>query len=72
MKAERRDNMDKCSHCRKALCEELGLDPLDDWLKIMNYFEIELTQSEITNATWETLTNAMLSFRPDRKEGDHE
>ena len=58
----------KCSRCQKDLCKELGLDPFHDWLMVMHYLEIELTQGEITNATYETLTNAMMTIRPDEEE----
>lgn len=39
----------------------------NDWLKLMNYFEHELTEEEITNATYETMTDALMSLRPELK-----
>ena len=57
--------MDKRHVCRKNLNEECGLDPLHDWFKVMYYLELELTQGNITKETWEVLTNAMMSIRPE-------
>lgn len=55
----------KCSQCSKSLNEEVGLSPFHDWLKVMHYLEVELTQGEITNATYEVLANAMMCVRPE-------
>ena len=60
--------MDKCSRCQKSLNEEVGLDPFHDWLKVMHYLEILNTEGDISDATWDTLTNAMMSVRPDKKD----
>ena len=34
------------------------------WLKVMHYLEVELTQGDITNATYDTLSNALLDLKP--------
>ena len=35
-----------------------------DWLKLMNYFEHELTEGEITDKTYEVMTDALMTFKP--------
>jgi hypothetical protein len=35
----------------------------DDWLKLMFYFEHELTEGEITQETFNQMTNALMTFK---------
>ena len=54
----------KCSSCQK----DLGIyDPRSAWLKILHYFEIELMQDEITEATYGILLDALQEIEPDDK-----
>ena len=59
--------MNRCSNCQKSLYEECGLDPFDDWLKVMHYLEIELMQGDMTEQAYDTLTNSMMTIRPERR-----
>ncbi len=52
----------KCDKCQKEICVTIGDNY--EWLKLMNYFEHELNEGEITNATWESMTNALMIFKP--------
>ena len=55
-----------CSKCHQDVMEILGIGvEWDDWLKVMHYLELEVNQGDITNETYESLTNAMLSLKPD-------
>jgi len=37
------------------------------WLKLMHYFELELSEGEITEATYEIMVDALMSFKPDKE-----
>ena len=37
----------------------------NSWLKIMHYIEIENTQGDITDFTYNTLSDALLDIKPD-------
>ena len=62
--------MVKCSDCN----ERVRLDfpeidwQHDSWLKVMNYFEHALNEEEMTSATWDSLTSAMMVLRPNDKD----
>ena len=56
--------MIRCFNCHKDIALELGQTPHDDWWKIANYLNIELTQGEITDLTYETLMDALQGLRP--------
>jgi len=56
----------KCDQCQKEISNLIGKNwAMTEWMKLMNYFEHELTEGEITNATYESLTNSLMSLRPD-------
>ncbi len=51
----------KCSSCQK----DLGIyDPYSAWLKLLHYFEIELMQEDITEATFGILVDALQEIEP--------
>ena len=60
--------MFRCANCQEAIENIFPEMRFNDWLKLMNYFEHELAEGEITNATYEIMTGALLSLRP--KEGE--
>ncbi len=54
----------KCSECAKKL--DLSFDgdlSWNSWLKLSNYFEIELTQGDITQQTYETMIDALMYIK---------
>ena len=42
-------------------CDEIIYN---DWLKLMNYFEHELSEGEITDESYEQLVDALMSLKP--------
>ena len=58
----------RCSKCQKAMEEVLWDGARGDWLKLMHYFEHELAEGEITNETYEVMTDALCRFRPEDPE----
>ena len=36
----------------------------NDWLTLMNHFEHELQEDEITNTTYEVMTKCLMTFKP--------
>jgi len=56
----------RCEKCQKEISKIIGDNwECAEWLKLMNYFEHELTEGEITNATYESMTNALMTFKPE-------
>ncbi|MCJ7828683.1 MAG: hypothetical protein MUP81_02950 [Dehalococcoidia bacterium] len=55
----------KCDKCQKSLAEILPQKPSQDWLKLLYYFEHELLENEITNATYDEMTSCLMSLKPE-------
>ena len=55
----------RCPKCQKQLERIIPDIKRTDWLKLMDYLDHELTEGEITQATWESMTDALSSLRPD-------
>ena len=36
----------------------------NDWITLMNHFEHEFQEDEITNTTYEVMTKCLMSFKP--------
>ena len=58
----------RCERCQKEINTLMGDGDWNDWLKLMNYFEHELTEGEITEVTYEKMTQALMTFKPWPKE----
>lgn len=58
----------RCENCQKEINNLIGNGDWNAWLKLMDYFEHELTEGEITNATYESMTDALMSFRPESED----
>ena len=55
----------RCEKCQKEISKIIGANwEESEWLKLMNYFEHELTEGEITNATYESMANSVMTFKP--------
>lgn len=54
----------RCSKCQEQLAQIIPDLTSTDWLKLMHYFEHELVEGEITQATWDSMTDALSSLRP--------
>jgi len=52
---------DKCQHEFKLMFPDMGYY---NWLKVANYLEVELTQGDITQATYDVLMDALLYLKP--------
>jgi len=55
---------DKCEQEYKLLFPDMGYY---NWLKVLNYLEIELTQGDITQATHDVLIDALMYLKPDEQ-----
>ena len=58
----------RCDKCQKEMESVIEGLKSKDWHKIMNYFEHELTEGEITDKTWESMTDALCSLKPEEEE----
>ena len=58
----------KCEQCQREINLIIGNGDWNDWLKLMNYFEHELNEDEITNATYESMTSTLMTFKPELQE----
>lgn len=54
----------RCANCKQELNKNLGDIAYMDWLKLMNYFSHELEENEITEATYNSMTDALMTFKP--------
>jgi len=54
----------KCSKCQKEIEHLIGDFGLYSWLKLMNYFEHARCEGDITDITYDEMTNALMSFKP--------
>ena len=50
----------RCSQCGEPIIKGTVLI---HWLKLMHYFEHELLEGEITNDTYEAMTEALMTFK---------
>ena len=55
----------RCYTCGEEVRISIGKPTYSDWLKIMHYFEHELSEGEITEATFESMVDALMTFRPE-------
>ena len=58
----------KCEKCRQEIKDIIPDIESSSWHKLMNYFEHELDEDEITNKTYDTMTSALLFLRPEDKD----
>ena len=56
----------RCSKCQEQLENIISDIRLTDWLKLMVYFEHELTEGEITEATYNCMTDCLTSLEPSK------
>ena len=52
----------RCKNCNEQV---LGSTAVRDWHKLINYLTHELTEGEITAATFDDLANTLMSLRPE-------
>ena len=58
--------MIRCSECKKSILDDDMI--WNDWLALMNYFEHEFEEGEITQATFEHMTDRLVTLKPALKE----
>lgn len=58
----------RCSKCQEQMGQILPDIQMIYWLKLAHYFDHELSEGEITNTTWESMTDALSSLRPDEEQ----
>ena len=51
----------RCSECKKYIIKTIAYT---DWLKVLHYFEVEYLQGDITQETYEAMTDALLTVKP--------
>jgi len=57
----------RCSTCWKDLETDIGDMVHNQWLKLMNYFEHEYTEGEITEQTYNSMADALMAVEPIEK-----
>ena len=55
----------RCPTCQKEIEVTIGKQDYADWLKLLHYFEFELAQDDITEKTFETLVDALMTLKPE-------
>ena len=55
----------KCEDCGKRIKDIIPDINVLSWQKLMNYFEHELDEGEITNKTYESMTDSLMFLRPE-------
>lgn len=55
--------MIRCEICHKEIATNFPDVQYNDWLKLMFYFEHELSEDEITVATYEQMVDALMSVK---------
>jgi hypothetical protein len=58
----------KCEQCGQKIKDIIPDIEISSWHKLMNYFEHELDEDEITNKTYDSMTSALLFLRPETTE----
>jgi hypothetical protein len=56
--------MARCDRCQKEIDRILDDYGWGNWLKLLYYFDHELSEEEITPATYNEMTNALMTFKP--------
>jgi len=56
--------MIRCYNCHKEINLSFPDVQYNDWLRLMHYFEHELSEDEITQATFESMVDALMSVKP--------
>lgn len=57
--------MIRCFNCGKEVKLSIGETAYSDWLMLMHYFKHELDEGEISETTFESLADALMTFRPE-------
>jgi hypothetical protein len=52
----------RCKECKKNIIDDVKYQ---DWLSLMNYFEHQYNEEEITLATYESFVNRLMTLKPD-------
>ena len=55
----------RCRDCKKQVIDLLPSLVYTDWLKLFHYFETEYTEGHITELTFNTMTEALVTLQPD-------
>ena len=58
----------RCETCHKDINLKFPDIKYNDWLKLMHYFEHEVLEGEITELTFNEMTDALMSVKPWLKE----
>lgn len=61
--------MIRCSNCHNNINLNFPDVRYSDWSKLMHYFEHELCEGEITQATYECMVDALMSVKPWQEDG---
>ncbi len=51
----------KCTECKKNIIDDVAYM---DWLALVNYFEHEYDESEITQQTFERMYDRLMTLKP--------
>ena len=54
--------MIQCQECKKIIIEDIKFN---HWLALVNYFEHEFDEDEITVKTYENMMNRLMTLKPD-------
>lgn len=52
--------MIRCNECKKSIIKHTRYQ---DWLALMNYFEHELNEEEITQTTYQSMVDRLMTFK---------
>ena len=55
----------RCTNCWKDIEENFPDVVYNEWLKLSHYFQHELNEEEITEATYESMMDALMSVKPE-------
>jgi hypothetical protein len=55
----------RCDECGRRFHANFPEFAWNDWLKLLDFMDFLRTEESITEATWETMTSALMSFRPE-------
>jgi len=59
----------RCDTCWRDIERDFPDIVYNEWLKLMHYFEHEYSEEEITEQTYNSMTNALMALKP--KESTH-
>ena len=54
----------KCENCWREVEKSFPDVIYNDWLKLMNYFEHEYDEDEITEQTYNRMVDALMAIKP--------